>query len=216
LVLVAAVCFTDGSLALRPAFTGAAAALTLAVDVVSWQTTLPLFDVGDGVRVFAVRTPIRYHCGRPLFPGSTFDGPALQSWTRRGEAFPEQPLGVGLPAERRKLIRPDGGFMGSYEAAPNHRGGDAALGSLESPEFELDGEDLVFLVSGGRDRNALFVSLEIDGVEVRRTTGEGDELLRARSWRVAPFRGKRARIRVVDQSPGGWGHLNVDGFCYRR
>lgn len=56
------------------------------------------------------------------------------------------------------------------------------------------------------------VNLVVDGTVVRSTTGANSEALDWRSWDVSQFRGKQARIEVVDNNTGGYGHILADQF----
>ncbi|WP_345751477.1 GH32 C-terminal domain-containing protein [Microbacterium rhizophilus] len=64
------------------------------------------------------------------------------------------------------------------------------------------------------------VSLVVDGETVRSTTGEGrtgadTETMNWASWDVSEFAGRSARIEVVDNNRGGWGHILADQFTLR-
>jgi hypothetical protein len=53
-----------------------------------------------------------------------------------------------------------------------------------------------------------------DWVVVREATGRFEELMFRHTWDVAGLVGATARIRVVDQSSGPWGHINCDDFRF--
>ena len=59
-----------------------------------------------------------------------------------------------------------------------------------------------------------FVRRDGDVVVVFRAAGQNSELMRRVSWDVSPFAGARARVRIVDESSGGWGHINADDFRF--
>ena len=44
----------------------------------------------------------------------------------------------------------------------------------------------------------------------RTATGRNAERLEWTTWNTADLKGRRARIRIIDQETGGWGHINVD------
>ena len=46
--------------------------------------------------------------------------------------------------------------------------------------------------------------------EVRRATGKCTETMSRESWDVHEYVGQLARLRLVDASSGGWGHINFD------
>ena len=41
-------------------------------------------------------------------------------------------------------------------------------------------------------------------------TGSCNETMVRKSWRVGALLGKHARVRLIDESSGGWGHINFD------
>lgn len=45
---------------------------------------------------------------------------------------------------------------------------------------------------------------------VRNETGNCTETMLIKRWNVVAFVGQRARIRLVDFSSYGWGHINFD------
>ncbi|WP_277207404.1 glycoside hydrolase family 32 protein [Isoptericola croceus] len=103
------------------------------------------------------------------------------------------------------------GRINTWEGGPH---GDDNVGTLTSPEFVLDGDHVSMLVGGGRradsDLQTLQVQLLVDGEVVRHLTGPEVGDLRWRSWDVTDLRDREARLRVVDEATGGWGHLTLD------
>jgi len=72
-----------------------------------------------------------------------------------------------------------------------------------------------FLIGGGRhpwdsDPNPCSVNLLIDDEVVRTATGDNHESMTRKEWDVAELKGKTAKIAVIDNHSGGWGHLNFD------
>ncbi|WP_270889468.1 GH32 C-terminal domain-containing protein [Pedococcus sp. 5OH_020] len=55
-------------------------------------------------------------------------------------------------------------------------------------------------------------NLLVDGKVVRTATGTDSPTLDWASWDVADLRGKQARIQLIDNAVGGWGHLYADDF----
>ncbi|MET8546430.1 GH32 C-terminal domain-containing protein [Kitasatospora sp. NPDC004799] len=141
-------------------------------------------------------------------PGTTladFRGPALPSgWTAvgglAGIAPTEEQLDGGL----------DGGVLDTFTPAA----GDAATGTVTSPEFTVDRRYLNALIGGGNHPagtdGETTVNLVVDGRVVRSATGRDSGELNWTSWDVGEFAGRRATVRIVDGATGGWGHLMVD------
>ncbi|WP_036720508.1 GH32 C-terminal domain-containing protein [Paenibacillus harenae] len=92
-------------------------------------------------------------------------------------------------------------------------GGDAQVGELKSEHFILGGTGAIdFLIGGGNDINGLYVALvrAPDGAVLMKATGNNDEAYSRVNWDAAAYVGEECYIKIVDQSTGGFGHLNVD------
>lgn len=159
-----------------------------------------------------------------LFPNSDFERGDLTNWTPVGPAFTSQPTFGDNPLARGAYAIPEGvAWVGTYESSPR-RGlrsgrtqGDEPTGSLVSVPFAVAGDRIAFLVGGGDVASMVFVVIEDDtGREVARFTGRRVEAMRQVVWDAHAFRGRRLRIRIVDASPMGWGHINADDFGYVR
>src|SRR5690606_32118333 len=106
-----------------------------------------------------------------------------------------------------------GGYhlWGFNEAA----GGDGLTGTLRSENFILGGNgNINFLLSGGRDIERLYVALvrASDNSELFRETATNYEEYQRKIWDASQYIGEELYILVVDQSTGGFGHINVDDF----
>ena len=133
-----------------------------------------------------------------------FEGGDYAGWEATGDAFGPAPARGTLPDQQ-----PVDGFRG-HGLVNTYRGGDAARGTLTSPEFVIDRDYLSFLIGGGRHPGQTCLNLRVDGRVVRTATGDNAERLGWKSWDVRELRGRPARLEIVDDHTGGWGHLNVD------
>ncbi|MER5829927.1 GH32 C-terminal domain-containing protein [Streptomyces sp. NPDC002130] len=137
-----------------------------------------------------------------------FEGGTYGGWTATGDAFGTAPAGGTLPGQQQVS-----GFLGDG-LANTFLNGDATTGTLTSPEFTIDKKHVNFLIGGGNhpagSADPTAVELLVDGQVVRSATGKDTEALNWASWDVSDLAGKKARIRIVDDNTGGWGHLNVD------
>nr|WP_155845556.1 GH32 C-terminal domain-containing protein [Arthrobacter sp. 162MFSha1.1] len=137
------------------------------------------------------------------------DGTTLAEagWTGTGDLAPSyQPAMTGgdyyIGAKR----------INTFEtgAAP----GDDRQGSLTSPEFTLSRNFVSMMVGGGHrspdSGQVLEAQLLVDGNVVRTLAGDDAGALNWKGWDVSEFAGKQARLRIVDQATGGWGHLTAD------
>ena len=78
-------------------------------------------------------------------------------------------------------------------------------------------DTISFLVGGGEHRfgdpeGVCAVALVVDDAVVHWATGRNSETMRRVSWDVSPYRGEVARIRIIDEHTGHWGHINCDDF----
>ncbi len=119
-------------------------------------------------------------------------------------------------------------WIGTYENRPNAnitRGriqGDNPQGTLTSQPFTINTNYITFLIGGGNDINRLKIELleetspnSYQPVAGTAKTGRNNELFRRDWWDVRTLRGKKARIRIVDNASGRWGHINVDDIQFQ-
>lgn len=162
----------------------------------------------------------------------------------RGTAFRSQPtLGNNIALRRvGEQVGHEGDYwIGTFEdrhttATPvGQSQGDPATGALQSDSFTLNSDRMSFLIGGGNDlvrlRVELLIKFGADGRQPSGTlgrhpmpdgdygiamfaTGRNAEIMRREVWDVAQHRGRTARIRIIDDATGGWGHINVDDFRF--
>ncbi len=152
-----------------------------------------------------------------------FETGDLTGWEAAGDAFLNQPTYGDNPTERRRgqpSMHQGDYWIGGFEFRkrpsdpPGRIQGDAPQGTLTSAPFLIDRPTITFLVGGGCDKSKVRVELLVEGQVVRTATGRCRESMTRERWDVAPFQGKTAEIRLVDQSGGGWGHLNFDDLRF--
>jgi sucrose-6-phosphate hydrolase SacC (GH32 family) len=137
-----------------------------------------------------------------------FEGGTYGGWQATGNAFGDAPAGAALGGQQPVTGFRGGGLINTF------RNGDGATGTLTSPEFRITRPHINFLIGGGGHVNETSFKLLVDGQPVRTATGDNDERLDWKSWDVTELQGRTARLRVVDQHTGGWGHLNVDHIMF--
>lgn len=104
-------------------------------------------------------------------------------------------------------------FLTTLERAGGGRGNDQQTGIVESPEFTLRGDRASFLVGGGRHANTYVALVDAQsGEELLTARGANTEIMQRIDWDVASLKGRRVRLRLVDQNMGGWGHVTFDDF----
>ncbi|MEV0243146.1 GH32 C-terminal domain-containing protein [Streptomyces sp. NPDC050674] len=139
-----------------------------------------------------------------------FEGGGYGDWTATGDAFGTAPATGTLPGQQQVSGYLGNGLVNTF------RSGDSTTGTLTSPEFTVDKKHINFLIGGGNhpagSAGPTAVELLVDGRVVRSATGKDSEALSWTSWDVGDLAGKKARIRIVDDNTGGWGHVNADHF----
>ena len=163
---------------------------------------------------------------RLLFKNSDFELGTLENWRPAGSAFSRQPV-----LEDNAAFRQAGGagpqgkyWIGTYEnrrlpADPKGRAlGDAPRGQLVSKTFTIAGKRIRFLAGGGEGSELTGIVLEVEGKRVLFEPGRGlyqrNEKMHPVIWDVPEWLGKKARIVIVDNATGKWGHINADDFRY--
>ncbi len=138
-----------------------------------------------------------------------FEGDDYGAWKTEGTAFGGEPAHGTLPGQMKVEGFRGKGLVNSFN------GGDDSVGRLTSPEFKIERPFINFLIGGGGYAGETCMNLLVDGVAVRTITGPntqpgGSENLQAAAWDVRELSGKMARIEIVDQRKGGWGHISAD------
>lgn len=146
---------------------------------------------------------------RPL-PGlktqviADFDDEGYGNWVVEGEALGSRPARGPLYPEQTLTGWVGAGLLSTYH------GRDATTGRALSPEFTITLPYLNFLISGGNHPGQTCINLLIAGQVVRTATGANTNAMSWVTWDVSDLVGQTARIEVVDDHTGGWGHIDVD------
>lgn len=157
----------------------------------------------------AVVAVFRLTAAEPDILIADFEGETYDAWTAAGEAFGSGPARGTLPGQMHVE-----GFLGKGLVNSFHKG-DGTTGTLTSPEFRIERRYLTFLIGGGGHVDRTCLNLLVGGQVVRAATGPntqpgGSERLEPASWDVGEWLGQSARLQIVDNATGGWGHINVD------
>lgn len=143
---------------------------------------------------------------RPPERFADFEGDRYGDWQAEGAAMGQGPA-RGAVGRQQPVTGFEGeGLVNTYN--PD----DSSTGRLLSPEFTIRRPYINFLVGGGSDQERVFLRLLVEGKEEARSAGDNNEALRWKSWDVGHLAGKRARIEIVDNSTGRWGHISVDAI----
>ncbi len=147
--------------------------------------------------------------GRELNLG--FETGTLDDWIVQGSAFDGQPIqGDAVHARRNDMFSRHAGryWIGGYEKLQ-----DSPTGTLTSVPFRVSARFATFLVGGGSSP-ATRVELVAVGEEKPFYTmsGKNSEDLELVVVDLRRVEGREMVIRLVDESRGGWGHINFDDF----
>ncbi|KAK2546799.1 putative glycosyl hydrolase ecdE [Acropora cervicornis] len=143
----------------------------------------------------------------------------IYDWEKTGSAFNNQPTYGDNPTARNRgqhANQQGRWWIGGAEDRPSisvtagKMQGDAPKGTLTSPYFRIIGGHISFLIGGGCDIKTVRAELIIGNKVVRHATGECNETMKRKAWNVHGYVGRRARVKLVDFSSAGWGHINFD------
>ncbi len=127
-----------------------------------------------------------------------------KGWTNEGKAF-QGDLAAGTRLMKQRV----GPYRGKYFVT-TFTTSDEGTGRLLSPEFPLELDFLSLTISGGGFPQRVCANLLIGEELVRTATGKNDDYFDEVAFDVRPFRGRMARLELLDQHRGLWGHLNLD------
>lgn len=150
-------------------------------------------------------------------PNHDFATGDLTGWITEGDAFQDIHV-TDMPFFWDTIyFNPSQKIPGGYHlwGFSEEAGGDSLTGTLKTQNFVLGGNGKIdFLISGGRDIDKLYVSLVRvrDGKELFKETATNYEEYQRKIWDASEYIGDELYIKVVDQSTGGFGHINVDDF----
>ncbi|GHV15729.1 2,6-beta-D-fructofuranosidase [Bacteroidia bacterium] len=133
-----------------------------------------------------------------------FESGTYDRWTIQGDAFGNTPIKGTYPEQQEVK-----GFEGKY-LANSFNQGDNSKGTLISSEFKIERGYINFLLGGGMS-NDTYIELIIGNKSIYKSTSlENSETLQWITWDVKQFKGQNARIQIVDNHTGDWGHILVD------
>jgi sucrose-6-phosphate hydrolase SacC (GH32 family) len=160
----------------------------------------------DGKTFEADALPVRDKDGEAYLRGKVIADfeRGFEGWEMEGEAFGEGPSAGTVTGQHPVLNFQGKGLVNGYGK------GDGPKGRMVSREFKVTKPWLNFLVGGGESSRKLVVQLVVDGQPVRSATGRRTEEMHWVAWPVGEFAGKNAKVQLVDEESGEWGHLLFD------
>ncbi|MER2490494.1 Ig-like domain-containing protein [Catenovulum sediminis] len=138
-----------------------------------------------------------------------FESADLQNWCiTQGNAFSDADVTSTSSWHAGSFLH-----NGNYHMWGFFEGEDATVGEMRTGEFVLEGDGQIeFLISGGRDINNLYFTLvdAATGLELFKETGSDSEIYQNKTWDASAYIGQSVYLKLVDNSSGGWGHINLD------
>lgn len=141
-------------------------------------------------------------------PVGQFGKSNFGDWKVSGAAFQHGPVFGADGLRRLEIENADGDLVASSEKEID-RQDDRPQGTLTSPEFKIARSYISFRIGGGDHERHTCLNLLVDGKVVRSATGARSDRMFPASWNVSQWRGRKARVEVVDAASGEWGHINV-------
>ena len=138
-----------------------------------------------------------------------FESGTYNNWTVDGDAFE-------IPRNRTNIYYPisANGFNGNYFAFSFGDTHDVKQGKLTSASFMVNHDYVKFLVGGGDHKDRTCINFVVNDSIVFSAEGINDGHMRPKQWDVRAFKGDMARIEIVDDYSGGWGHIMVDDIIF--
>jgi len=137
-----------------------------------------------------------------------FEGPDYGRWVAQGPAVGRRPAKGKIGGQQPVSGWRGKGFVNTF--LPD----DDTRGTLTSPEFTVEHRYINFRIGGGQHPGTCCLNLLVDGKVVLSETGHNTEQLVQKFWDVQPYIGKKARLQIVDDQTGGWGHILVDDIRF--
>lgn len=162
----------------------------------------------DGIRVARLtwETP-----PKPAEPVFDFEDPATRKqWTVQSGNL----AGAFTDSRRTDFSSPMQHFVGTAEL-DGRQFDDDLTGVVVSPVFAIEDEQYIAYISGGDDRETLYVALvdEETGDELLRVAHDHDDnRMSPEQIDVGHLRDRRVYLKVVDKAQGSWGHINFGGL----
>lgn len=144
------------------------------------------------------------HSQSPDILIADFEGTNYNAWIVTGTAFGSGPA-HGKIGKQQEVT----GYLGNG-LVNTFNGGDGPIGTLTSPEFKIERSFISFYIGGGTHEGQTCINLLVNGKVERTATGSNNERLELSEWDVSSLKGQSAKIQIVDNATGGWGHLNID------
>ena len=166
-----------------------------------------LKDTLDGIKIARLKWIKLPELGKSVFD---FDSTAgRNAWTLKSGNL----ASIFTNSKRSNFKSRTEYFIGTAEIGKG-KFDDKRAGVIESPVFTLEQDSYILFVSGGDDRQNVYVALIEAGTEkqIARLTGKNDNTFEKIPVDCSGAKGKRVFIRIVDKTTVPWGHINFGGM----
>ncbi|NUL81906.1 MAG: hypothetical protein HUU60_04170 [Armatimonadetes bacterium] len=137
-----------------------------------------------------------------------FESEKYDGWEVAGDAFGDGPAPGTFPNQQSVT-----GYHGQ-RLVNSYRNNDDLTGRMRSRSFQIKHDYIGFLIGGGAHAGKTCINLVVDDKVARTATGRNNERLEPHEWDVRDLKGKSARLEIVDDQKGPWGHINVDRILF--
>lgn len=144
--------------------------------------------------IFCVLTTASIFAGDDILLAD-FENGYPEGWTTQGEAFGRAPN-----------VGDMNNFRGMAAAVSNNK----TKGTLVSAPIPISKKYLNFMIGGGIDKKATYLSFKVDGEEVSRVTGDRNRDFKWKSVDLSAHQGKTCTLELVDDSENA--HHGVIGL----
>lgn len=149
--------------------------------------------------------------GKPV--NLDFETGDARDWTAEGAAFEQQPVrGDTIEPRRGDSVS---GHQGNFWVGTYEFGNDKPQGTMTSAEFVITHPFATMLVGGGSKQATRVEIVLADSDEVIfKASGHDAEQMLPVVADLKKYVGKKAYLRLVDNSSASWGHINYDHFRF--
>jgi non-lysosomal glucosylceramidase len=137
---------------------------------------------------------------------------AYGKWVVTGTAFGVSPQEVAKLPSYMGPVNAGTKFVVNTHQTRNGENvveGDQHVGSLTSPEFEIERNFINLRIGGGAHKDKTCVNLWVEGKKIASLTGKNSNEMSWQSVNVEKHQGKKARVEIIDQETGGWGQISL-------
>ena len=168
--------------------------------------------------VFSAEDPMSEIAPRPDIVFENWEK-GYDNWLVEGTAFGTGPVRKkDLPKYQEDVGGDTENVVNSHASAPGKQMGekDSATGKLTSREFKIERHYISCWIGGGKTKpdRKIGLTLFVGDKPVKTVSGKDKNAMEVESMDVREFAGQVARLEIVDDAHGGWGHIGVGKITF--